>query len=161
MVLFAALSLCLCGCQGGGGSGPVAPDFTLQDLSGKMTSLSQFAGKVIILDFWATWCPPCRMSIPELVKLQERYAEKGLVVIGISLDDPLQFPNAYLNAFKEKFKINYQILRYNGGVIGDYFGSESPAIPTLFVIDRELKIRDKLVGFSPGALQRSLEKLMG
>ena len=67
-----------------------APDFTLNDLNGSPFTLSQTKGKVVMLDFWATWCPPCRMSIPELKKLHGEYASKGLELVSISLDDKIE-----------------------------------------------------------------------
>ena len=85
-----------------------APGFTLKDLSGNSISLKQYAGNIVLLDFWATWCPPCRQSIPELVSLQNKYGNQGVVILGISLDDPQQFNDNYLSAFKQQFKINYK-----------------------------------------------------
>jgi peroxiredoxin len=100
------------------------------------------------------------MSIPELVKLQDKYRDEGLEILGISLDDPQDELSRYLKEFKEKYKINYRILRFNNKVMQDYFGMESPAIPTMFVIDRDGKIREKIVGFDPKALNRSLARLL-
>lgn len=163
MILMATLLVVLFlqgSCQKEVGAGPLAPDFTLPDLSGRMTTLSELRGRVVVLDFWASWCPPCRMAIPELAKLQQVYEDKGLVILGISMDDPAQAPNAYLLAFKEKFKMNYTILRYSDEVVQSYFGYESPAIPTIFVVDREGKVKDKIVGFNPGALKSTLVSLL-
>ena len=148
------------GCQDEGGASSMAPDFSLRDLSGRMVSLKRLRGQVVVLDFWATWCPPCRMSIPELVKIQEKYRDKGLTILGISLDDPKMVPDRYIKAFKEKYQINYTILRYSEAVLEEYFGYNSPAIPTLFLIDDKGRLRDKLVGFIPGALEKSLLKLL-
>jgi cytochrome c biogenesis protein CcmG, thiol:disulfide interchange protein DsbE len=136
-----------------------APDFTLSDLSGKSVSLYQHLGKVVVLDFWATWCPPCRMSIPELVKLQEKYREKGLVIIGVSLDDP-NTKNAYLESFREKYKINYTILRGDDEATEKYFGRSQFSIPTLFIINRDGMVTDMFSGYSPGAVEKSLEKIL-
>ena len=99
--LFALIGLALvvCACNNNAGARPPAPDFKLLDIQGKEVSLSQFRGLPVILDFWATWCPPCRMSIPELVKIQEKYKDKGLVILGLSLDDPAHASNAYLREF--------------------------------------------------------------
>ncbi len=147
------------GCQEEVGAGPKAPDFSLPDLSGKTVTLKQYRGSVVVLDFWATWCPPCRASIPELVELQKKYKDNGLVILGISTDDTRKVDNAYLRAFCEKFKINYAILRFDLDVIDAYFGREAPAIPTLYVIDRVGQVRDKFQGFSPDALEKSLKRL--
>ena len=148
------------GCSKESDSGYTAPDFTLADLSDKRVSLKDYKGKIVLLDFWATWCPPCRQSIPELVDLQKRYRDQGVVILGISMDDPRQFNNQYLMAFKEKFRINYSILRANGQVALDYFGASNMAIPTLFVVNREGKIVDKFVGFMPGQVEKSIKKLL-
>ena len=137
-----------------------APDFSLSDLSGRLISLEQYRGKVVILDFWATWCMPCRVSIPELGKLHEKYRDKGLVVLGISMDDQEQFTDAYLRDFKDKFGIKYKILRYNLSVLKDYFGEGNIAIPTMFLIDRRGTIREKIVGYRPDVLNKSLVELL-
>ncbi|MFC1535209.1 TlpA disulfide reductase family protein [Thermodesulfobacteriota bacterium] len=138
----------------------MASDFQLEDLSGNKVSLSEYRGYTVLLDFWATWCPPCRKSIPELVDLQNKYRDKGLVILGISLDDPQKINNKYLLAFKEKFKINYQIMRGDQKVLYDYFGNSNISIPTLFIINQEGRIVDKHVGFRPGAIERSLKKII-
>jgi cytochrome c biogenesis protein CcmG/thiol:disulfide interchange protein DsbE len=140
-------------------AGP-APDFTLEDISGKPLSLNEIKGKVVIVDFWATWCGPCVMSIPELVDLQDKYKAKGLVVVGISVDDD-KVSKGELLAFKEKMRINYRILRANNKVYEDYFGRTSGfSIPTLFVIDREGKVRDRFMGFTPGVVEKSVQSLL-
>jgi cytochrome c biogenesis protein CcmG/thiol:disulfide interchange protein DsbE len=137
-----------------------APDFRLEDISGKSLSLNDVKGKVVIVDFWATWCGPCLMSIPELVDLQEKYKAKGLVIVGISVDDD-KVSKGELVAFKEKMRINYPILRANNKVYEDYFGRTSGfSIPTLFVIDREGKVRDRFVGFRPGLVEKSVQSLL-
>ena len=148
------------GCSKEVGAWSTAPDFTLTDLAGNKISLKQFRGNIILLDFWATWCPPCRISIPELVNLQEKYRDRGVVILGISVDDPRMNNDNYLFAFKAKFKINYKILRVNSKVARDYFGALKIALPTMFVINREGKIVDKHVGFVPGAVERSLQKIL-
>ena len=152
------LMLLLYGC--GDGNGMKAPNFSLHDLQGRETSLEEHRGRVVLLDFWATWCPPCRGSIPELVSLQKKYNDKGLVVLGISLDDPRTTTDHYLRAFNQKFRINYAVLRFDRGIIKDYFKEETPSIPTMFIIDREGEIRDRIVGFRPGTIEASLTKIL-
>jgi cytochrome c biogenesis protein CcmG/thiol:disulfide interchange protein DsbE len=137
-----------------------APDFTLRDLNGDNVSLKKYRGKIVLLDFWATWCPPCRLSIPELVELQKKYKDQGVIVLGISMDDPEMFPDTYILAFKEAFKMNYAILRADQKVAMDYFGTANMAIPTLFVINREGKLTDKIVGYAPGAVENSLKRVL-
>ena len=157
----AFLLLFIAGCQGKGGSDQAAPDFSLSDLSGNVTTLSELRGKVVLLDFWAIWCPPCRMSLPFLVRLQEKYGEKGFVILGVSLDDPNRTTNEYMLKFKEKFKINYKILRADKQILENYFGTSTPAIPTHFIIDRKGRIRNKIEGYEPGELEKHIEEVLG
>ncbi|MBW2609552.1 MAG: TlpA family protein disulfide reductase [Deltaproteobacteria bacterium] len=159
--LFLSLMITLLyfGCNGDVKAGQTAPDFILNDLYGNPVSLNQYKGNTVLLDFWATWCPPCRKSIPELVGLQKRYRDQGLVILGISMDNLQQYNNKSLLAFKIKSGINYTILRSNDKVLYDYFGNQRISIPTLFVVDREGKIVDKHVGFMPGAVGKALKKL--
>ncbi len=161
--IFASLILFLLlqGCSKHGvAAKPSAPDFTLQDLAGNEVSLRQHKGQIVLLDFWATWCPPCRQSIPELVDIQEKYRDHGLVILGISTDDPRRTSVKTLLAFKNKYKINYSILRANHSVTTAYLGTGQMPIPTLFVIDREGRVVDGIVGYAPGAVERSVKKLL-
>ena len=114
----------------------------------------------MLIDFWATWCPPCRMSIPELVDLHKKYRDKGLVVLGISLDDPRKVDNSSLAAFQRENKIEYTILRGDERVVHDYSGKEGMAIPTMVFVNREGQIVDRLVGFAPGRMETSIKKLL-
>lgn len=148
------------GCHSDAGQGPLAPDFNLKDLGGKEVTLGQYRGKVVLLDFWATWCPPCRAAIPELIDLQHKFKKQGLVIMGISMDDPRRVDDNKLLAFVEKYKINYLVLRYNIQLIENYFGRRAPSLPTIYVIDREGQVRDKIVGHNPEAIRKSLQRLL-
>jgi peroxiredoxin len=118
--------------------GSPAPDFTLSDINGKEVHLSDFRGKVVLLEFWATWCPPCIESVPELIMLQDRYKEKGFTIIAISLDKGTD-KNIVVAEFSEKFKINYPIL-YADKDITDIYRVIS--IPTSLVLDRDGVVTD-------------------
>ena len=122
--------------------GNPAPAFTLQDLNGNNVSLSDFQGKVVILDFWATWCPPCVKEIPHFIELYEQYKDKGFVMVGISLD---QAGISVVKSFAQKYQINYPILMTDGRVDKAYGGIQS--IPTTFVIDSAGSISKKYVGY--------------
>ncbi len=138
-----------------------APDFTLKDLSGNTVSLKDYRGQIVLLDFWATWCVPCRKSIPELVELRKKYKSKEWVILGLSIDDPKYWDNKYVADFsKKRLKINYKVLRADKKVIKDYLGAKPAGIPILFVIDREGMIVDKVLGFAPGEAERLLKKLL-
>lgn len=118
------------------------PSFVLSDLSGGEQNLQDYRGKVLIVDFWATWCAPCRKEIPDFIALKEEYGEKGLEIIGISLDDSM----SDLKDFVKTNKINYPVLyRDQDRKIVDLFGGIK-GIPTTFIIDRDGKVVNKFVG---------------
>ncbi len=119
-----------------------APDFTLATIDGNRVRLSDFKGKVVLLDFWATWCPPCRAAIPHLVELQEKYGKDGLVVIGMNMD---QNPDD-LAEFMSRTTFNYPVVRVDEQTRTAYGGV--PSIPMAFLIDRKGRIREKYMGYS-------------
>lgn len=117
-------------------------DFTVKDLNGNNVSLASFKGKVIVLDFWATWCAPCKAEIPGFVELQDAYGSQGLQMIGVSVDDKVET----LRPFASEFKMNYPVLVGLGrDDLQDAFGPLW-GIPTTFVINREGKICKKHSG---------------
>jgi len=124
-------------------AGPVAPAWKLQDVNGKVVSSDQFKGKVVVVDFWATWCPPCRAEIPGYIALQKKYAGEGLVIVGISVDSDANAPQT-VKAFMAKLGVNYPVVLADDEVQAAFGGMEY--IPTTFIIDREGRIRDKKVG---------------
>ncbi len=152
--------MCFFSCHKGVKADSIAPDFVLSDINDYPVSLKSYRGYVVLLDFWATWCYACRMSIPELIKLQNKYKNKGLRIVSISLDSPYYVSNTDLLKFKKALGINYKILRGNIKVIKDYFGDQKPLIPTMFVIDKDGRIKAKIIGFNPMALRKILTKLM-
>ena len=130
-----------------------APDFTLKNIDGRNYSLSSANGKVIILDFWATWCPPCRKEIPHFVELASKYKRQGLEIIGISLD---REGVGVVKSFAENNGINYPILMGNEQVVAKYGGIRG--IPTTFVIDRKGQIVEKAVGYRDKTFFESIIK---
>jgi cytochrome c biogenesis protein CcmG/thiol:disulfide interchange protein DsbE len=120
-----------------------APEFTLNSPTGKKVSLSDYKGKVVIVDFWATWCPPCRKGIPDLVELQNEFGNK-IAVIGISVDTDTKDQVA---AFAKDYNINYTVLFATQDVVQNYGNIE--AIPTSFVIDKNGIIVNQFVGLTP------------
>jgi peroxiredoxin len=119
-----------------------APDFTLKTLAGDEVELSKLRGKVVIVNFWATWCGPCRAEIPHLNALYDKYAAKGLEIVGVSLD---RTGEAGVRAFVEKNGMRYIVAMGNSDVVVKYGGVS--AIPTTFIIDREGKVRGRWEGF--------------
>ncbi len=112
-----------------------APDFTLEDSRGEKVKLSSYRGKVVVLDFWATWCGPCKIEIPWFMEFERELKPRGLVVLGVSMDD-----NGWsvVRPYIEQQKINYRILLGNDQVAGLYGGVD--AMPTTFLIDRSGRI---------------------
>jgi thiol-disulfide isomerase/thioredoxin len=121
-----------------------APAWELKDADGKPVKSSDFERKVVILDFWATWCPPCKAEIPGFVDLQKKYGDKGLVVIGVSLDEQ---GHEVVKPFVKQFEVNYPIVMGDAKIVQDFGGIA--AIPTTFVIDRSGNILARHVGYVP------------
>jgi thiol-disulfide isomerase/thioredoxin len=124
----------------------LAPDFTLPQLNGQPLTLSSFRGKIVLLDFWATWCVPCRAETPHFVELQQKYGDRGLQIIGISMDDS---PDP-VGPFVKQFQVNYPIVmgtaktgEQYGGILG---------MPIAFLIDREGHIVSKHIGATDAAV---------
>ena len=134
---------------------PLAPDFSLPDLSGHSLTLSSYRGKVVLLDFWATWCVPCREEIPHLVELQDKYRDRGLQIIGVSMDDGPE----PVRDFYRQFKMNYPVVMGDaktgelyGGVLG---------LPIAFVVGRDGRICAKHIGATDvGAFEKEIAGLL-
>jgi thiol-disulfide isomerase/thioredoxin len=128
-----------------------APDFTLPDINGVNVKLSDLKGKVVALNFWATWCGPCRKEIPDFIELQNTYGGEGLQFVGIALDDG---GVGVIKPFAEKLKMNYPVLVGNEAVTAAYGGMN--AIPVTILIDKKGNMRGKFVGMRTKAVMESL-----
>ena len=139
------------------GKSQPAPDWQLKDVEGKPVKLSDFKGKVVVLNFWATWCAPCRMEIPALIALQKQYAAKGLVVVGISVDEG---SGEAVKSFMTKTGINYPVVLGGRETAGAYGNVQ--VIPTTFYIDREGNIAGKREGAAElPAFETQIKPLLG
>src|SRR5208282_680009 len=138
-----------------GGDHPDAPPISLTDIGGRKLDLADYKGKVVVLDFWATWCEPCRFEIPGLVEMQDKYASQGFSVIGISMDDE---PGPVVEFYKE-FKMNYPVAVGNqrvGEIYGGIFG-----LPTTFLIGRDGRIYAKHTGgVNPALIEEEVQQLL-
>src|SRR3989337_1339414 len=115
--------------------GEIAPDFTLKDLDGVEKSLKEFRGKVVLLNFWATWCSPCRIEIPSMVELYKKYKDRGLEIIGVNLD---KLGRSGVEQFSKEYNISFPVLLDPAGEVGTNYGIV--ALPTTFILDRKGKI---------------------
>jgi len=120
-----------------------APALQAYDLSGKVVSKADWGGKVVLVNFWATWCPPCREEIPEMIALQKQYKDQ-LLIVGISEDDD---PPEKVLKFAQQQGINYPIVMYTPELTADYGGV--PALPTTFLIDTQGRVVQKHAGLYP------------
>jgi len=126
----------LCSCSGGSPSfvpGEVAPDFTLRDTAGNVRRLSEFRGKVVLLNFWASWCGPCVSELPSLQRLAGRLAERGFVVLGVGVDDDVES----LVQFQKVYGLSYPTLVDPDGAVKRTY--KLTGVPESFFIDRDGK----------------------
>jgi peroxiredoxin len=120
-----------------------APEFELKDADGKTVRLSDYKGKVVLLDFWATWCGPCKIEIPWFIDFERKYKDKGFAVIGVSMDEEGW---TVIKPFVADLAINYRVLQGSDATAQLYGGVD--ALPTTFLIDRDGKIAATHVGLA-------------
>jgi peroxiredoxin len=121
----------------------VAPEWSLKDVDGKTVHSTDFKGKVVIVDFWATWCGPCRAEIPNFIALQKQYEAQGLVVVGLSVDED---GAAVVKPFMQKMGMNYPVMLADEKTQEGFGGIE--ALPMTFIIDRRGRIVKEHLGFT-------------
>jgi peroxiredoxin len=127
-----------------------APAFVLPDIDGKSMALADYRGKIVVLEFFATWCEPCKYTAPLLQALSVRYKDKGVVVLGVSIDEGLDVP-VMLKAFMKENKLSYPVAIDNGRVKKQY---NAYALPTTVIIDRDGRIAGKYYGIIPNYLKK-------
>lgn len=149
-----ALALSLPHCAKKPKESSIAPDFTLKTLEGREIVLSGLKGKVVLLDFWATWCSPCKESIPHLIQLHKEYQGKGFELIGMSMDKGGEAE--MVQRFVNQMDIPYPILMTPEGVSRNF---KVTGLPTAILIDKEGKIREKIVGFNSAIGQQISAKV--
>jgi len=140
-----------------GKNGSVAPDFELKSLEGRQVRLSEYRGKAVLLNFWATWCAPCKIEMPWFVDLQKQYASQGLQVIGVAMDDSGEEAIA---KFAREMGVNYPVL-IGKEAVGDAYGGVE-FLPTTFFIDRQGKVVDRVFGLvSHSDIEDDVKKALG
>jgi thiol-disulfide isomerase/thioredoxin len=149
----AALLFCVVSADAAPRRGQPAPAFKAFAISGQPISSAGLKGSVVILDFWATCCPPCRESIPFLAELHRKYAKQGLQVIGMSVDEGGE---RIVKEYVQEHKIPYPIVMVSSKVTADY---GVRALPVLYLIDQNGVVREQIMGFAPGA-ERVIEGLV-
>jgi thiol-disulfide isomerase/thioredoxin len=164
IVAFVAALMLYIGYHGARRNGPsshltqssLAPDFSLESLDGKTLRLSDLRGKAVLLNFWATWCGPCKIEMPWFVELQNQYASQGLQIVGVAMDDASKED---IGKFAKDLGVNYPILIGKESV-GDQYGGV-PALPESFLIGRDGKIVDKIIGLRGKAeIEDSIKKAL-
>ena len=124
--------------------GSVAPDFSLKSLpDGKTVTLSSLRGKAVLVNFWATWCEPCKIEMPSLVDLQKKYGPQGLQIVGVAMDDA---DDKEISTFAHKMGVNYMVLRGTEKV-GDLYGGID-RLPMTYYLDRSGKVVDETMGMA-------------
>ena len=131
--------------------GKIASDFTLKDLNGKVVSLSDYRGKIVFLNFWATWCPPCRKEMPSMEKLYQRFKDEDFVMLAVDLRER----QSTVKDFARDYKLNFTILLDSTGKVSDIYGVR--AIPTTYLVNRQGKLIGKAVGARDWASKKAFE----
>lgn len=154
------LTIMIWGCNSQGGNKGLpgrAPQFALKDLKGQTLHLKDLRGRVVLLNFFATWCAPCRQEIPDLERLYKRFNDQGLEIVGIALD---MEGATLLNPFVQHYGITYPVVLGTREVVVDYGGIRG--IPTTVLIDRDGRVAKHFVGFRPPQVfEKSVQELLG
>ena len=143
--------------------GVEAPDFTLKTLDGKTAKLSDYRGKAVVLNFWATWCGPCKIEMPWLVDLNTKYGPQGLVILGVAMDedvDTKDWVQKDVQKFAHEMSVNYPVL-FGTSEVGDTYGGVQ-FLPEIFYIDRNGKVVEHAVGLKGrGEIEDNIKKALG
>lgn len=134
-----------------------APDFELTSVGGEQVTLSQYRGKVVLLHFWATWCPPCKKAIPDEIELLEEFGRQGFAVIGLSMDKDTD----ELKEFLSRQELNYPIVQVDEATCEAYGGIST--LPVMLLIDRQGRIRKRTMGYTreiASGIERAVKMLL-
>lgn len=151
----AVLAMAGCQTQGPPAKGDMAPDFVLQSTSGAVRKLSNYRGKVVLVNLWATWCPPCIAELPVLDRIAADYADKGLVILAVAGDEDPKTVHSFL----AKSPVKFEVLLDPDGVIGTQYGITG--YPETFFVDRQGRLSDKIIGPLPHEGGGAAPQLLG
>ncbi len=144
--------------ESGGDGDRQRPEFSLPDLDGKMHSISEWDGKIVLVNFWATWCPPCRQEIPDFIEVRKAYGDQGFEIVGVAIDDPDN-----VRDYVDVLEIDYPILhgQAEASAISRQYGNHTNALPYSALIDRQGRIRFSGAGRIPRqSLEKAVEQLL-
>ncbi len=130
------------------GSQIAPPDYDVPTIDGRTIKLSDYRGKVLVMDFWATWCPPCKQETPQLARIASENQARGVEVIGMHIDDGGRSTPKAIRTFMDYFKINYTVGMATNDMFTSYLGTEEDTIPQTLVFDRKGRVVLHLVGYS-------------
>lgn len=139
------------------------PDYLVPSIDGGTFRLSDYRGKVLVMDFWATWCPPCQAETPELVRLSKQYSSQGVSVVGLHIDDRGRSSLGDIRSFIKSYNVPYTVGLATDGMFTTYLGTKDDTIPQTLVFDRQGKVVAHLVGFDPShadALENAVKRAM-
>jgi len=142
----------------------VPPDFPIPTLDGGSFKLSEYRGKVLVIDFWATWCPPCQRETPELVRLAKEDGSKGVEVVGLHIDDRGRSSPDAIRNFISQYQIPYKVGMATDEMFVSYLGRKDDTIPQTLVYNRDGKLIAHFVGFDPShpdEIDRAVNKALG
>ena len=129
-------------------------DYEIPTTDGSTIRLSAYRGKVLVLDFWATWCPPCREEIPQLVRIAREKQDRGVEVVGLHIDDQGRSSPEAIRKFIQQFSINYTVGMASTDLFISYLGEEETTIPQTLVFDRSGKVTAHLIGYDDAHAKR-------
>jgi len=145
------------------GSEATPPDFKIATIDGRTIRLSDYRGKVLVMDFWATWCPPCRQETPALVKIATQLGPRGVEVLGLHIDDRGRSSHDAIKDFMKQFGISYTVGLATDDMFISYLGREDDSIPQTLVFGRDGRLVAHLIGYDPSSpdLDQAVNQALG